>query len=985
MWRRVVAALLALSFLAITETVEASRATSIGLAPVDRQTTRLVVGDTHSCVLLNNGVVKCWGDNTFGQLGVPTIFSSSTPVSVSSFGGGRHAIEIAAGKFHTCALLNDASVSCWGHNGFGSLGNGSTGSSYGPSNINVLQFKSISAGGFNTCGMTSSREFFCWGRNSHYQVSQSIVATVVSSPVSISLPVEAEVLDYLAVGENHSCGMTITNKLWCWGANADGQIGNGEVSTRSSFSETYALPIYTTVVSVSSGGKHTCLITNDNQIRCWGLNENGQLGDGTLNEDTTPRWIDDMSSTFIQLGAHHSCAIVSTGEIMCWGSNEEGELGNNLTTASSVPVKVHLPDGVTAKEIAAGLSHTCALLDSDEVMCWGNNESGKIGDGTTTNRLVPTKVNGLRTAPGSGSALASDISHNSAVLTASFSTTDVSSHRVLEYGTDETLDGITHSIELGHFGKIQHVAAGQHHSCVVITGGHVKCWGDNADGALGTGDTVSHSIPTDVVGLSARARLVAVGRSHSCAVLSNGTLQCWGDNSAGQLGDGTVLTRFVPTTADISEVVDVVLGDDFTCALQIKGVVSCWGSNDRLQFGAVGESSAIPVSVSVDNSHTVLGLSASSSRVCAVLSNGTVRCWGDGSVVSNPGTFNGPIGDVSVAQHHACAVLRDGSAQCWGSDSHGQLGDGSSDSSGNIVSVDFANGDSVVSVRSGENASCALLATGVVKCWGDGSTGLTAQTDSDSVHSPVAVQLLSNTSVLQISLATDHGCALGDQGQVKCWGNNSRIQQGIVQAFSGEPVEIPSLVDTTMSIAMVDLEEDTSYFYRVVTHSLGHTAYGSIDTFNTLEMPTLPPAEESPLVDSPDTNSPLLNPPALPDQKTGVPQTPVPATGNALSDTPKTHPAQSSGETALQSRKKKPSVKVGSLTAVSRVLRSLDYAVPKASSGKKMWMTVLDKRVCRVYNGRLWAIRKGTCQLMVLTMNQSRRLTMSRTQIRVVR
>jgi alpha-tubulin suppressor-like RCC1 family protein len=741
---------------------------------------------------------------------------------------------------------------------------------------------------------------------------------------------------------------------------------------------------------MSAGDSHTCAVLNSGKIKCWGSNSSGRLGDGTNTDRTTPTEV-SLQQTFIDVatGTSHSCGRISDGAVFCWGSNSGGRLGNNLTQSSSVPVKSQLPQGATARQIAAGLSHTCALLDSDDVMCWGNNAFGKLGDGTITQRLVPTKVIGLRTAPGGVSSSTADITHNSATVLSSFSSIDVSSHRILEYGTDEFLSGSTHSVDLGHFGSIQHIATGPNHSCVVIAGGHVKCWGDNSDGALGTGDRTSHPQPVDVSELTGYVRLIAVGTSHTCAVMSTGSLKCWGDNSAGQLGDGTLLSKTAPTDADISGVVDVALGEDFTCALKAGGEVWCWGTNTLGQLGRVSASSSVPVTVSVDPDHSVVSVASSASRTCAVLSNATVKCWGKGiQGVASPGQFSSSVDGVSVADNHACAVLHNGSIQCWGDDSSGQLGDGDSDSSGQLTTSTLTTGERAIAVNVDSDASCALLVNGAVKCWGDGAVGITAFGTALDVNTPTLVPEL--ISVTQLSLSELHGCALAGQGDLWCWGSNTRQQRGTNGASISVPTQLSSFVHASVSTDLSGLEDDESYFYRIVTTSLGQTTYGAIQTFNTIERPASTPIDDAPIVDPPINVPDIDDPPIAspPPRDTPRSDTPTGQETETIDQRNTQAPsANSSVSNALTGdvKKARPSVKVGSLTRVRVVLRKLDIASPKATSQAKMWLTVLNKRVCRVYGGQLWAIRAGTCQLMVLKMSPSRRLTMSRTQIRVVR
>lgn len=973
MKRLVSAAVVALLIVTVSPAT-ASTSTTTGLAPTDREYTRIVAGDGHTCVLLNDGTVKCWGDNTYGQLGVPTLSSSKVPVTVSSFGANRFAVELAAGKNHTCALLNDSSISCWGHNGYGSLGVNESGG-YLPRNSADSDFQTISAGGFNTCATLNSGHVACWGRNSLKQIGRQTQSTTIMTPEILDQPVGVVSFVRIETGDNHSCATSNSGESWCWGSNSEGQLGLGQTSESSLPTRSYLFPNSQLSSSVTTSGSHSCALTTRGNLVCWGLNEFGQVGDSVADTTTTPHYLDlgDLRIIAVDAGFSHSCAIDEFRGLICWGSNDDGQLGDNSNDSSSVPVRAQLPEGATARQIAAGNSHTCALLDNDDVMCWGNNAMGKLGDGTTSQRLVPTKVLQLHSSPGNSANAALNISHNEAAIDTSFSTTGISSHRFLEYGTDEFLAGDTTTIDLGHFGAVRQIASGSHHSCMVLVGGFVKCWGNNDDGALGTGDTTSHVGPVDVHGLDGLVRRVAVGRSHSCAVISTGDLKCWGDNSSGQLGDGTVLSKTTPISSDVTGVVDVVLGDGFTCALKVGGTVACWGTNSLGQLGVAGGSVSTPTSVTVDGDHSVLSLSASATRVCAVLSNATVKCWGESITgIASPGTFATTVANVSIGDHHGCATLHNGNVQCWGDDSEGQLGDGVADSSGSLVTAALGVGDRAVAVSIAAGSSCALLSSGAMKCWGDGSVGVTGFVSTDDVHTPTLVSGIEKGT--QMSLAELHGCALLQNGEVSCWGSNSRQQRGTGGNSITAPETMSSQIHATVLTELSGLTDDQSYFYRVNTTSTNGVSLGDISTFNTTELPTLPPNDDPPLdtpvdipvdtpVDTPDDSTTLL----LPD----APQSDTPVANQPLA--------------AVESLKRRPSVKVGSLTFVRSLLRRLDFTVPKTTSSTKMWMTVLNKRVCRVYGARLWAIRKGTCQIMVLKMGPSRRLTMSRTQIKIVR
>lgn len=985
--KRIIVGLCVVMSVVSVQQVQASTSTTSGLSPTNREYTRLVAGDQHTCVVLHNGKVKCWGDNTYGQLGVEGIENSSTPVEVASFGNNRYAVEIAAGRFHNCALLNDSSISCWGENNFGSLGNGSLINPPTPVEVNMngLRAHRVFAGGYTTCLLEINNDLYCWGRNDYQQLG-TFQNSVSDLPTQVTTEHES-IITSLSIGRTHICALA--EFAVCWGNNTNGQLGDGTTIGGWPAKQVASFGLNSKGKLLAAGSAHSCVPLNTGHVKCWGNNGSGRLGDATIIERKTPSLVSGaVLFQDVEAGTAHSCGHDDAGSIFCWGSNTNGRLGNNSTQLSSEPIKVHLPIGVTSRQIALGDAHTCALLDNNEVMCWGSNSNGKLGDGTNAQRLVPTKVVQLRDGPGESVNSESDITHNAATVHAAFATRDVSSHRLLEYGTDEFLSGDTQTIDLGHFGSVAYIASGANHSCIVIAGGHVKCWGDNSDGALGTGDTTHETKPVDVQNIGGLARLVAVGTTHSCAVMATGSLKCWGDNSSGQLGDASLLSKTQPVSVNISGVVDAVLGDGFTCALQVGGTVSCWGSNSLGQLGRVGTSSSTPIAVTVDSDHTVMSLSASSSQICAVLSNATVKCWGEEiEGVAAPGTFTSSVADVSVAEQHACAVLHSGSVECWGDDSHGQLGDGDNDSSGTLVTSELATGDRAVTVSTAGDSTCAVLHDATMKCWGSGAAGTTGFGTTDNVHTPTTVTGIA--SVVQLSLAELHGCALVQRGEVWCWGSNSRQQRGTVGPLISEPAMMASHVNSDVSMDLVGLDDDTSYFYRIVTTSLGETTHGGIRTFNTLELPPPPivdppvadPPIENPVTETPDLDgAPVVSPPANPPTGTN------PSGGQSITQ-PSSNVADTitGTETIAVVKKQRPSVKVGSLTGVRVVLRRLNFALPKASSSTKMWVTVMNKRICRVYGARLWAIRTGTCQLMVLKMGSSRRLTMSRSQIKVVR
>ena len=343
---------------------------------------------------------------------------------------------------------------------------------------------------------------------------------------------------------------------------------------------------------LAAGGHHTCGLTTGGGVQCGGWNEDGQLGDGTTTSRRVPTDVVGFveAITTIVVGEHHTCVLTTAGGVKCWGNNESGRLGDGTNIHRSNPVDVvGLVNGVVA--MAPGEAHTCVLTVAGGVKCWGNNYYGRLGDGTTTNRRTPVSVVGL--------------SNN-----------------------------------------VAGIAAGSGHTCALTTAGGVKCWGANNNSQLGDGTSLDRYTPVDVVGLSSGVAAIAAGGYHTCALTTSGEVKCWGRNAEGELGDGTSTQRLSPVdVVGLGGGVVVIASHDLhTCALTASSGAKCWGRN---HFGQLGDGTTTdrhtPVDV-VGLGDGVAAIAPGSNHTCGLTTSGFMKCWGYNGI--------GQLGDGTTADHH---------------------------------------------------------------------------------------------------------------------------------------------------------------------------------------------------------------------------------------------------------------------------------------------------------------------------------------------
>jgi len=381
--------------------------------------TDVAAGGLHTCGLTSGGVY-CWGADTYGQLGGATgaVIADSVPVLVPSL---LQFIQVAGGEEHTCALSRGGVAFCWGHNDQSQLGDGTrNGPDQCPgaqtllvqcdtapaqvagSGVSPLAFASISSGplALHTCSLTAGGTAYCWGYNYSGQIGDNTTTNRPAPTQVVGAGTAPLVFTALSAGGVHTCGVTADNALYCWGYNAFGELGDGTLTDRytpAQVTGSGSAPLRFTAVTARR--LHSCGLTTDGAVYCWGSNALGELGDGSTTGENTPVLVTGSGTpplvfTSIGGGDIHTCGVTTVGALYCWGFNHNGQLGDSTTTNSATPVHVR-GSGIgplVFTAVAAGEGHTCGLTMGHTVYCWGFGADGELGNGARTSQVTPVPI-----------------------------------------------------------------------------------------------------------------------------------------------------------------------------------------------------------------------------------------------------------------------------------------------------------------------------------------------------------------------------------------------------------------------------------------------------------------------------------------------------------------------------------------------------------------------------------------------------------------
>ena len=541
---------------------------------------------------------------------------------------------------------------------------------------------------------------------------------------------------------------------------------------------------------------------------CWGDGKNGRLGNGSTSDASTPQEVDGLTAgvTQISAGNVHTCAVVE-GTAWCWGRNETGQLGNGSTSSSeasnSTPLEVRgLTAGVT--QISAGSLYTCAVVDG-AAWCWGWGESGRLGNGGSSDASTPQEVRGLTA-------------------------------------------GVTQ------------ISAGVSHTCAVVEGRAV-CWGKGSSGQLGNGGTSGASTPQQVPGLTAGVTQISAGDEHTCALV-DGVAKCWGKGEQGQLGTNAAENKRVSISVVDPATIPPKAPRNFWAAASEEQVTLTWAQqrgatydlffSTRAGFGlesgtrissvtspydhtgltngstyyyrlrAVTPFGASPPTIQVSatpQAKTGLKISAGGSHSCTVVDD-TARCWGRGAsgqlgndakddqqVSVQVSGLTSEVTQISAGDFHTCAVV-EGRAVCWGAGGSGQLGNDAElteDTPVQVVDVMDTPISGVTQISAGGEHACAVVEEHAV-CWGAGGSGQLGNDAESNADTAVQVDGLT-TGVTQVSAGGRHACAVVE-GRAVCWGaqNTGQLGNNITSDTDNKstPVEVTDLTTGVTQISAGD-------------------------------------------------------------------------------------------------------------------------------------------------------------------------------------
>lgn len=732
---------------------------------------------------------------------------------------------IQPGSGTVCGAASDADP-----DGLGFDANDGDGGDNPDAPMPMRRYRVLSAGGHHACAIDTAGQLWCWGLNDNRQLGVATVENFAGVPQHVQPGMSGGQWRDVSAGSYHTCALFEPSsgamQMWCWGQNFN--FETGVVGASPQTPHQVAPPSGQAWKQVAAGAQHTCAVventTDSNQtVMCWGAADRAQLGNGVSGANAFPQTINPTNlPTTVQwrsltAGSDHSCAIADDNRVYCWGDNRERESGQP-SDATQLAMAVSGPS--TFSRVTAGDSFTCGIDAIDATLrCWGRNSAGELGIGAGTNDGTPTPVMD-QGASSTWKRVAAGLYGACGIQGPMGSTDPLGTVRCWggndfgERGTGTFLTP-TSGPSAGAGDNAFAIDAGHQFACALfgdpVNGGDLRCWGDNGDGQIGTGQASDHRRPIRVgegVQNGQPWIAVAAGRAHTCAVLGaaqivDRQLYCWGLAASGQIDAVPGTLRRAPVRVNGSDgVVDLVVGSSHTCALRElvsppgSRQIRCWGSDEARQLGMAGNAQPGPTQISLAPFFPT-GLRGAGNVTCGANPSGT-QCWGE-SEIATPDyimsdmpaqptldTADQPNETLSAGPSSACWIdAANTRTLCFGSNSFGQLGYGmAAQPTMHPVAV-MGLSDATALSRGPSNHRCAITTGSVVKCWG--ANGYNQAGAGDGMDKVAPVTVMAPNVFDSVATGLNHTCGLTSGGVIWCWGNNDQYQRTAIQSGSSLP------------------------------------------------------------------------------------------------------------------------------------------------------------------------------------------------------
>ncbi|MDB5106241.1 MAG: repeat-containing protein [Fibrobacteres bacterium] len=818
----------------------------------------LAAGGAHSLVLKADGTVWSWGSNNHGQLGTGPGADRSFPAQVPGLSG---IVAIAAGSEHSLALKSDGTIWAWGFGNYGQLGDGLQADRNTPAQLaGVSGAVAISAGRFHSLVAKSDGSYLGWGNDGYSQLGDAgfnysltpIAIGGIEAIAPVAMPTVSE------EGGKYPVALPVTIACATSGATIRYTLdGSDPTSASATIASGATLPIpsgltmlrlkgfksgltasatksavYSVATGFDGGRSHSGAVNSEKRLWSWGGNSDGQLGDGSAIQSALPKLLANPANAFRYAGGgRFSLTVKGDGTVWSWGLNAKGQLGR--TGTANFPGQIA---GITtAKSVAAGAEFGLALLADGTVRAWGDNTFAQLGDGSTAQHNTPVPVSGLTRIVGiyAGESHALAVDQDGRVWV-------WGSNGYGQLGDGRASSNAFLPTSLGSLSGVIAVAAGSDFSAALKADGTVYTWGNNGAGQLGDGTNSMRTLPASVPGLTG-VRAIEAGAQHMLALKSDGTIWAWGSNNSGDLGDGSLINRNAPVkVSGLVSMVSIGAGDYHSFGTQSDGTGWAWGLNDSAQAGDGGRGfrtlpvalldfqagakvatpdvslpgGSYPIAFSVTATCATVGadihytLDGSEPTVASTLiSTGGaiaipagvttlhVKAFLAGSIASSTRAANYAVGvGLAGGGNHTAGVSVDQRVWTWGTNASGQIGNGGT-VTGFLPEALSLSG--ITRVASGTGFTLALKSDGTAWSWGDNAAGQLGRITA-TPRAPGQITGLANAKDLAAGFG--HGLAATSSGAVYAWGNNTdgQIGDGTVGNVRTTPVAVPLAAGAVM-------------------------------------------------------------------------------------------------------------------------------------------------------------------------------------------